>query len=111
MPDATLYSWLSWIRQNTHAYQPCCASLRSEEVVIGKKCPMEYFVDGCHGNNGIHITQSFISMCTIVDGCHGNQLNVMGVMYYVCVLSFIPICITIQPVIMISKKHCLRLCC
>ena len=47
--------------------------------------------------------QSLISMCTIVGkfekclrlsvvgGCHGNQLSVMGVMYYVCVLSFIPI--------------------
>ena len=42
MPEAIFCQWLSWKRSNTHAYQvsaPCIAwfaSLRSEEVVIGK---------------------------------------------------------------------------
>ena len=42
MPEAIFCQWLSWKHWNTHVYQvspPCivwCASLRSEEVVIGK---------------------------------------------------------------------------
>ena len=49
---------------NTHVYQvsaPCIAwfaSLRSEEVVIGKSA-CGHFVDGCHGNNEIHMCTKF----------------------------------------------------
>ena len=35
------------------------ASLRSEEVVIGKKCPRPFFVHGCHGNAEIHMRTKF----------------------------------------------------
>ena len=42
MPEAIFCSWLPWKHLNTHAYKVSppyiawCASLRSEEVVIGK---------------------------------------------------------------------------
>ena len=42
MPEAIFCQWLSWKRSNTHVYQVSApwiawfASLRSEEVVIGK---------------------------------------------------------------------------
>ena len=42
MPEEIFCQWLSWKRSNTHAYQVSApyiawfASLRSEEVVIGK---------------------------------------------------------------------------
>ena len=42
MPEAIFCQWLSWKRSNTHVYQVSgpyiewFASLRSEEVVIGK---------------------------------------------------------------------------
>ena len=35
------------------------ASLRSEEVVIGKKCLRPFFVHGCHGNAEIHMCTKF----------------------------------------------------
>ena len=41
---------------------PCiawCASLRSEEVVIGKKCLRPFFVHGRHGNTEIHMRTKF----------------------------------------------------
>ena len=63
MPEAIFGQWLSWKRSNTHAYQvsaPCITwfvSLRSEEVVIG--CLRAFFVDGCHGNNEIHMHTKF----------------------------------------------------
>ena len=51
---------------NTYAYQvsrPCItwfASLRSEEVVIGKKkCLRPFFVHGRHGNAEIHMRTKF----------------------------------------------------
>ena len=38
------------------------AILRSEEVVIEKKCLRQFFVRGCHGNAEIHMrTPSFTS--------------------------------------------------
>ena len=64
MPEA-ICSWLSWKRSNTHVHQvsaPCivwCASLRSEEVVIGKKCLRPFFVHGRHGNAEIHMCTKF----------------------------------------------------
>ena len=65
MPEAIFCQWLSWKRSNTHAYQvsaPCIAwfaSLRSEEVVTGKKCLKQFFVNGCHGNAQIHMRTKF----------------------------------------------------
>ena len=35
------------------------ASLRSEEVVIGKKYLRPFFVRGCHGNAEIHMRTKF----------------------------------------------------
>ena len=35
------------------------ASLRSEEVVIGKKCLRQFFVHGCHENAEIHMRTKF----------------------------------------------------
>ena len=91
---------------------PCivwCASLRSEEVSYREKCLRAFFLTVVMETMEYTCAQSFISMCTIVGkfekgrsdfkqnclrlsvvgGCHGNQLSVMGVMWYVCVLSFI----------------------
>ena len=34
-------------------------SLRSEEVVTGKKCLRQFFVNGCHGNAQIHMCTKF----------------------------------------------------
>ena len=34
-------------------------SLRSEEVVIGKKCLRPFFVNGCHENGEIHMCTKF----------------------------------------------------
>ena len=65
MPEVIFVNWLSWKRSNTHAYQvspPCivwCASLRSEEAVIGKVPEANFFVNGCHGNAQIHMCTKF----------------------------------------------------
>ena len=65
MPEAIFCQWLSWKRSNTHAYQVSApyiawfASLRSEEVVIGKKCLRQFFVHGCQGNNEIRMRTKF----------------------------------------------------
>ena len=62
VPEAIFCQWLSWKRSNTRAYQVSLpyiawfASLRSEEVVIGKSA---FFVDGCNGNNEIHMRTKF----------------------------------------------------
>ena len=64
MPEAIYCQWLSWKRSNTHAHQvsaPCItwfASLRSEEVVMGK-VPEAIFVHGRHGNPEIHMHTKF----------------------------------------------------
>ena len=88
-----------------HVYQvsaPCIAwfaSLRSEEVVIGKSAGGHYLLTVVMETMKYTCAQSFISMCTIVGkfekersenclrlrlsvvgGCHENQLSVMGVM-------------------------------
>ena len=64
MPEAIFCQWLSWKHSNTHAYQvlaPCIAwfaSLRSEEVVIGKSARSHFFHDR-HGNAEIHMRTKF----------------------------------------------------
>ena len=45
------------------------ASLRSEEVVIGKKCLRPFFVHGRHGNTEIHMHTRFY-----VHALHGLQV-------------------------------------
>ena len=65
MPEAIFCQWLSWTRSNTYAYQvsaPCIAwfaSLRSEEVVIGKSARGHFFVHDRHGNAEIHMRTKF----------------------------------------------------
>ena len=72
MPEAIFCSWLSWKRLNTHAYQvsaPCIAwfaSLRSEEVVIGKSASGHFLLTVVMETMEYICAQSFISMCTIV---------------------------------------------
>ena len=70
MPEAIFCQWLSWKRSNTHAYQvsaPCIAwfaSLRSEEVVIGKIA--SFLLTVVMETMKYVCAKSFISMCTIV---------------------------------------------
>ena len=82
---------------------PCIAwfaSLRSEELVIGKSTRGHFLLTVVMETMEYTCAQSFISMCTIVGkfekgrsdfkenclrlsvvgGCHGNQLSVMGAM-------------------------------
>ena len=72
MPEAIFCRWLSWKRSNTHAYQvsaPCIAwfaSLRSEEVVIGKSACGHFLLTVVMETMKYICAQSFISMCTIV---------------------------------------------
>ena len=62
----------------------CAQSFISMYTIVGKfeKCRSD-FKDNC-------------LRLSVVGGCHGNKLSVMGVMYYVCILSFIPISVTIS---------------
>ena len=72
MPEAIFCQWLSWKRSNTHAHQvspPCIAwfaSLRSEEVVIGKSARGHFLLTVVMETMKYIYAQSFISICTIV---------------------------------------------
>ena len=72
MPEAIYCQWLSWKCSNTHAHQvsrPCIAwfaSLRSEEVVIGKSAGGHFLLIVVMETIKYICAQSFISMCTIV---------------------------------------------
>ena len=72
MPEAICCQWLSWKCSNTHAYQvslPCIewfASLRSEEVIIGKSACGHFLLTVIMETMKYICAQSFISMFTIV---------------------------------------------
>ena len=72
MPEAIFCSWLSWKCSNTQTYQvspPCIAwfaSLRSEEVVIGKSACGHFLLTVVMETMKYICARSFISICTIV---------------------------------------------
>ena len=72
MPEAIFCQWLSWKHSNTHVYQvspPCIvwfASLRSEEVVIGKSAWGHFLLMVVMETMEYTCARSFISMCTVV---------------------------------------------